>query len=118
MSPDQLTALTALAALLKSVGVLPLSMIICFCVLGPWVAMSSALIAMRKDSERRDNDATKRFEAVVRMYENNVDLVKGYQDLSEDLAGIIHLNTQSQTQVVEAIKGNQFCPNMRKGGGR
>jgi hypothetical protein len=116
VSPDQLTALTALAALLKSIGVLPLSMIVCFVILGPWVAMSASLAAIRKEQAQRDVDAKERFEAVVRMYENNAALAKGYEDLSSDLASIIHLNTQTQTQLYESIRSNQFCPNARKGG--
>lgn len=116
MSPDQLTALSALAALLKSVGVMPISLIICFCVLGPWVAQSVSLNNMRKDQQQRDKEAKERFEAVVRMYENNAELTRGYETLSRDLAGIIHLNTQTQTQLYESIRNNQFCPNVRHGG--
>lgn len=113
MSPDQITALTALVALLKSVGVLPLSMLICFVVLGPWVSLTVSLAAVRKEQQQRDSDAKERFEAVVRMYENNALLAKGYEELSSDLASIIHLNTQTQTQLYESIRSNQFCPNVR-----
>lgn len=45
----------------------------------------------------------KRFEEVVRNYDNNVLLVEGYQKLSNDLAGIIHMNTQVMTRLVERI---------------
>jgi hypothetical protein len=58
----------------------------------------------------------KRFEAVVRMYEDNVLLVKGYERLAGDLANIIHLNTQMQTRLVEKIESNMNCPIVRDGG--
>lgn len=58
----------------------------------------------------------KRFEAVVRMYEDNVLLVKGYERLAGELANIIHLNTQMQTRLVEKIESNMHCPIVRDGG--
>ncbi|MHB1059806.1 MAG: hypothetical protein ACYC0F_18175 [Rhodanobacter sp.] len=58
----------------------------------------------------------KRFEAVVRMYEDNVLLVKGYERLAGELANIIHLNTQMQTRLVEKIESNMNCPIVRDGG--
>ncbi len=53
---------------------------------------------------------------VTRFYKNNVDLVKHYENLANDLASIIHLNTQVQTQLVEKIKHNMFCPMVREKG--
>lgn len=53
-------------------------------------------------------------ERIARMYENNVILVENYQKLSGDLAGIIHLNTQTLTNLVNATKNNMFCPVVRK----
>jgi hypothetical protein len=53
---------------------------------------------------------------LTRMYENNVDLVKHYEKLADDLSGIITLNTQVQTQLVEQIKHNMFCPIIREKG--
>lgn len=58
----------------------------------------------------------KRFEAVVRMYEDNIILVKGYERLAGDLANIIHLNTQMQTKLAEKIENNMNCPIVRDGG--
>lgn len=56
----------------------------------------------------------KRFEVVVSNYNNNVLLVEGYQKLADDLAGIIHLNTQMMTKLVEKIENNQFCPMVKE----
>lgn len=48
-------------------------------------------------------DQEKRFEAVVRNYENNVILVQNYEKLANDLAGVIHLSTQAMTKLVDRI---------------
>lgn len=53
---------------------------------------------------------------VSQYYDNNVELVKRYADLADSLSEIIHLNTQVQTQLVEAIKNNMFCPMIREKG--
>lgn len=53
---------------------------------------------------------------ISRFYEDNVLLVKNYQKLADDLAGIITLNTQVQTQLVEKIQNNMFCPMIREKG--
>jgi len=64
--------------------------------------------------ERYSKDMAK----VTRYYEDNVLLVKGYERLAGDLAGIIHLNTQAQTHLVESIRNNMFCPAIREKGPR
>lgn len=43
-----------------------------------------------------------------RMYENNVELVKRYEDLAGDLKDVIILNTQAMTKLVERID-NKVC---------
>ena len=58
----------------------------------------------------------RRFDAVVRNYENNVCLVENYQKLANELAGIIHMSTQVLTKLVEKIDNNHFCPIIKKGG--
>ena len=57
----------------------------------------------------------KRFETVVKNYDNNVLLVEGYQRLSDELAGIIHMSTQVLTKLVEKVDNNRFCPVVREG---
>lgn len=39
-----------------------------------------------------------------KMYENNVELVKNYQNLAGDLKDIIVMNTQAMTTLVDQIK--------------
>lgn len=76
-----------------------------------------------RQEKKRDEELNKVLSAyhddvrtVTRFYEDNVLLVKSYQKLADDLAGIIHLNTQAQTQLVEKIKNNMFCPVIRERG--
>lgn len=54
--------------------------------------------------------------SLAQFYENNIDLVKRYEKLADELSGIIHLNTQVQTQLADSIKNNMFCPEVRKAG--
>jgi hypothetical protein len=53
---------------------------------------------------------------MTRYYENNIDLVKGYGKLADELSGIIHLNTRAMTELVEKIQNNMFCPAVREKG--
>ncbi|MFH2064972.1 MAG: hypothetical protein ABIK15_07235 [Pseudomonadota bacterium] len=53
---------------------------------------------------------------MTRFYENNIDLVKHYERLADDLSGIIHLNTRAMTELVEKIRNNMFCPIVREKG--
>lgn len=77
----------------------------------------SDLLTALKDETRKILAAYREdVRAVTRFYEDNVLLVKNYQRLADDLSGIIHLNTQAQTQLVEQIKNNMFCPVVREKG--
>ena len=53
---------------------------------------------------------------MTRYYENNVDLVKHYEKLADDLSSVIHLNTRAMTELVEKIRNNMFCPIIREKG--
>jgi hypothetical protein len=62
---------------------------------------------------------------IKHLYESNVSLVKNYEygvkqweKLDGELAGIITLNTQILTRLVEKVDGNQFCPTVRAAGPR
>lgn len=60
----------------------------------------------------------KRFEAVVRMYENNVEMVRDYHKLADDLTGVITLTTRTLEALVQKVDNNMFCPAVREKGGR
>jgi len=62
---------------------------------------------------------------IKRLYENNAELVRNYEygvkqweKLDGELAGIITLNTQILTRLVEKVDSNQFCPTVRAAGKR
>lgn len=165
MTPDQLSAMVAVATILKTVGSLPFGLILVFIIVGPWIGMVIATnsISKRAAEARTASDAAlskqnnridavfvefrehvtslmmaqdkvviefrdqvtaivtaqeKRFEAVVRMYENNVEVVRNYHSLSNDLTGIITLSTRTLEGLVSKIDNNQFCPIVRKETGK
>lgn len=103
MTPQDVAVLTALAALLKQIGTWPVLTVLIFVVIGPWIGM---FILSRLQE--------KRHAAVVQMYENNVELVKGYEKIAEGLQDILVLSTQTMTSVKTSVDNNLFCPLMRK----
>ena len=61
---------------------------------------------------------------IKRLYESNSRLVddctKAFCRLDSiytQVIDVVSLNTQTQTELVESIKGNQYCPMVRKKGG-
>lgn len=72
----------------------------------------------RYDKERAE-DRTRYDKALAeaeQRYVNNVSLVKRYNELSSELMGTVRLNTQALTQLVDNVKNNQFCPQLREKG--
>lgn len=74
------------------------------------------ITAMREQFASLATIHEKRFESVVRMYEDNVLLVKGWERVAGDLSNIIHVSTQVSTRLVEKIENNMNCPVIRDGG--
>ncbi|WP_028320389.1 hypothetical protein [Desulfatiglans anilini] len=105
MSPDHISIISSILSLLNKMGgwsvglVASITLIV---MIGPWLL--SLHLAF---SERQ------RFEAVVRMYENNVDLLKTTQNLAQDLKEIIITNIQGMTKIMHEMETNQYCPMMR-----
>ena len=65
----------------------------------------------------RDNVAS-----IKRLYENNARLVEDYnktcnrlESLYMETMSVVSLNTQTQSNLANAIKHNEFCPVVRKG---
>ena len=103
MTPDQIAALTAIAAIISKVGTWPIGSVVAAVVMGPWIAMFFISRSMEK-----------RHGAAIKMYEENVKLVVAYEKVAEGLQDIIILSTQTMTQVRDRIDANLFCPLMRK----
>lgn len=80
--------------------------------------VNKAMLDFRDQVTVLVNGQEKRFEAVVRMYENNVQVVKDYHGLATDLTGIITLSTRTLEGLVGRIDNNQFCPLAREGVGK
>lgn len=53
--------------------------------------------------------------AIRRLYENNIELVKGYEKLSRELVDTVRLNTQAQTMLVDWLKHRTPCHQIMKG---
>jgi hypothetical protein len=54
------------------------------------------------------------------MYENNVQLVKSYQDIAtrilkiaDDFSDVVMMNAQAMTRINDSVLTNQFCPQVR-----
>jgi hypothetical protein len=105
MSPEQISALTAIAAIIEKVGTWPIGTIVLLVVLGPWVF---AYLMNSKHEQR--------FAAVVKMYESNVQLVKDNEDLTKsyekivgEQADTIRLSTAATTELTTYLKNQVPC---------
>lgn len=103
MTPQDVAVLNTLAALVKQVGTWPVMTLLTFVVIGPWIGM----FILNRIAENRH-------QSVVRMYEDNVILVRAYESATSDLKDILVLTTQTMTKVQFSIDSNLFCPLMRK----
>lgn len=102
MTPDQIAAIATLVKLAGFFSEWPFALLFIFLVIGPWVLSIFLAHAYQK-----------RFESVVAMYENNVELVTAYNKLATDLHEVVMVNTRVMTELVQAIRTNQFCPMVR-----
>ncbi len=121
MTPTDLQALNAVVAILGAVKTMPLGTLAIILAFGPDILLIIFFWMQTRKLEQIVRENEKRFESVVKMYESNVELVKDYQQMTReqqrlagDLAGIITLNTQAQTHLIDAIKNNTFCPRVRE----
>ena len=73
MSPEQISALTAIAAIVSEVGTWPIGSIVVSIVLGPWIMF----FFISRSMERRHT-------AALKMYENNVKLVEKYDKMANE----------------------------------
>lgn len=109
MTPEQIELITGLISAMKAMAGWPAGVVVLAVVVGPWVL--TLLLSTTQ---------TKRFEAVVQMYENNVKLVRDYESVARDLKEVVVLNCQAMQKVCDKIDLNQFCPIVRReqGGSR
>jgi hypothetical protein len=93
MTPEQVSIITAIAAILDKIGTWPISTILAMIVIGPWMV----LIAITLSQERRSK-------AMKQMYEDNVCLVKDYEKLSNEQQDVIIMNTSAITELTTIVK--------------
>ncbi len=103
MDPSSLQALQALAILLDKIGTLPLISVFFLSQVCPWVFM----IILHLGQNRR-------FEAVKRMYEDNVKLVESYENMAQSQQELSTLTISTNTKLIEMMENNLFCPVVRK----
>ena len=106
MSPEQVTIMTNLLSIMKVLSGWPFAMFFFLLIVGPWILSLSLAYSSRK-----------RFEGVVSMYEQNVQLVENYESVASDLKDVVMVNTQTFSTLTKAIETNQFCPIVREKGG-
>jgi len=99
MTPDQVTALNAIALILQQIGTWKLGTLVAVVFVGPWIMMGVALYLFAKW-----------FNGMREMYKNNVILVKNYESITKDHKEMIVYNTQIMTEVKETADNNLFCP--------
>jgi len=92
MTPGDLSAIASFVKIIGSISGWPFGMIIFVIVIGPWI---SAFLLVYLQSRR--------FEKVVVMYENNVNLVEDYAKLSTDLHDVVIMNIEAMTRLVDRI---------------
>jgi hypothetical protein len=102
MTPGDLSAIAAFVQILTGISAWPIGLVIFCIILGPWIAAFFLVYLQGK-----------RFERVVRMYEDNITLVKDYNSLANDLHDVVIMNTQAMTRLIDSIKTNQYCPEIR-----
>jgi len=134
MSPQDVTAVMTLLSVLKQMSSWPFGVVIFAMVIGPWIM---AFMFWRIDS-RRYQQQEKTYQDQVkitleqyrqdvseikRLYESNSRLViatneafKRLERIYGEAVSVISLNTQTQTNLVAAIKTNQYCPVVRQKG--
>ena len=103
MTPQDVAALTALVAIIKEIGTWPLFTVIILMLVGPWVVVLITTYFQGK-----------RHAAAVRMYEDNVILVKSITEIAEGYRDTLLLASQSMTRVESSVAANLYCPLMRK----
>ena len=103
MTPDQISIINTIALILERIGAWPVGTLIIALIIGPWIMMVFLSWGQNK-----------RFEAVREMYEANVQLVKDYRGIAENLQDLVILNTQAMQGVKDSSEHNLFCPIVRK----
>ena len=69
--------------------------------------------ALRADSARQLEAYREDTRAVAQMYKDNVELVRRYEKLANDMSELLILATRTMQQMHDAVTTNQYCPYVR-----
>lgn len=104
MTPEQLATLRLVAETIQKMGTWPIGSVLLIVEFGPWILIFLAFIWQDK-----------RFSKTVEMYENNVKLVKSFEEIAKSFKEVVVYNTSIMTQIKGIAENNLFCPlNRRK----
>lgn len=95
--------MTEIATALKDFGLIAQA-------LGPW----GIVFFLWWDGKKETKKWEERHQTVVKMYENNVELVKNYEAIARDLHDTVVYNATVMTQVKDIADHNLYCPLVRK----
>lgn len=98
MSPEQISALTAIAAIVAKVGTWEIGSIVFAIVFGPWMMMYFVSRSMER-----------RHEAALRMYENSNKLVQRYDKLAGEQVDTIRLSTSATVELTKFLRDRTPC---------
>ncbi len=113
MTAEQIAILSGIIGILDKLGTWPMGLLIFFSILGPWILCFLLSRSSEKRQEALNQEQEKRYQAVQKMYENNVELVKTCNRLAEEHQELVIMNTQALTKLIEKIDQNQSCPYQR-----
>ena len=127
MSPEQIAMMSAVATLMERIGTWPIGTLIIAVSVTPWVMLVWITATLRKQQDSSQAEVTKLFNKFVevasterqefkKMYENNVELVKGFLRISNDLHATVLMNTRELIEMKDIAKNNQICPIVREKG--
>ncbi len=111
MSPEQILAMvTAIVTLINQVGAAPLIVCMMAPLIIPWMILVLVSLAQHR-----------RFEAVVKMYENNFTqsesfkaLTEGYSRMTKGYEELVKWSTAEVTDAKNVALNNMHCPIVRK----
>lgn len=110
MTPTEQATLAAFTNIMKLLSTAPIGSLIVIVLLAPWLVLAVVTLYHNR-----------RFEAVVKMYENNFTqtetvsrLAEGFSEMAKGYRELVTWTTQEVTEVKQAVLTNMHCPFIRK----
>ena len=98
MSPEQVSALTAVAAIVSNVGTWPIGSVVVAIVFGPWIMFFFISRSMEK-----------RHAAAIQMYQNSNKLVERYDKMAREQVDTIRLSTSATVELTQFLRSRVPC---------